>query len=140
MKKILLMVATVAMLVACGGNGKQAEAKKTVEEQAEAKKTVEEQAAYYVNELLKAQQTGDYGKYVDLSEEMDKWIETLSETDLEKVELAAEKAAMAFYASSTGADEYGDWDDEDYDDEDYDDEDYDDEDYDEEDYDDDWDF
>ena len=124
------MVATVAMLVACGGNGKQAEAKKTVEEQ----------AAYYVNELLKAQQTGDYGKYVDLSEEMDKWIETLSETDLEKVELAAEKAAMAFYASSTGADEYGDWDDEDYDDEDYDDEDYDDEDYDEEDYDDDWDF
>ena len=125
MKKILLMVATVAMLVACGGNGKQAEAKKTVEEQ----------AAYYVNELLKAQQTGDYGKYVDLSEEMDKWIETLSETDLEKVELAAEKAAMAFYASSTGADEYGDWDDEDYDDEDYDDEDYD-----EEDYDDDWDF
>ena len=130
MKKILLMVATVAMLVACGGNGKQAEAKKTVEEQ----------AAYYVNELLKAQQTGDYGKYVDLSEEMDKWIETLSETDLEKVELAAEKAAMAFYASSTGADEYGDWDDEDYDDEDYDDEDYDDEDYDEEDYDDDWDF
>ena len=134
------MVATVAMLVACGGNGKQAEAKKTVEEQAEAKKTVEEQAAYYVNELLKAQQTGDYGKYVDLSEEMDKWIETLSETDLEKVELAAEKAAMAFYASSTGADEYGDWDDEDYDDEDYDDEDYDDEDYDEEDYDDDWDF
>ena len=138
MKKILLMVAAVAMLVACGGNGKQAEAKKTVEEQVEAKKTIEEQATYYVNELLKAQQTGDYDKCVDLSEEMDKWIETLSETDLEKAELAAEKAAMAFYASSTGADEYGDWDDEDYDDEDYDDEDYDD--YDEEDYDDDWDF
>ena len=134
MKKILLMVATVAMLVACGGNGKQAEAKKTVEEQVEAKKTIEEQATYYVNELLKAQQTGDYDKCVELSEEMAKWGETLSETDLEKAELAAEKAAMAFYASSTGADEYGDWDDEDYDDEDYE------EDYDEEDYDEDWDF
>lgn len=133
MKKILLMVATVAMLVACGGNGKKAEAKKTVEEQ----------ATYYVNELLKAQQTGDYDKCVELSEEMAKWGETLSETDLEKAELAAEKAAMAFYASSTGADEYGDWDDEDYDDDDYDDydeEDYDEEDYDEEDDDDDWDF
>ena len=133
MKKILLMVATVAMLVACGGNWKNAEAKKTVEEQ----------ATYYVNELLKAQQTGDYDKCVELSEEMAKWGETLSETDLEKAELAAEKAAMAFYASSTGADEYGDWDDEDYDDDDYDDydeEDYDEEDYDEEDDDDDWDF
>ena len=128
------MVAAVAMLVACGGNGKQAEAKKTVEEQVEAKKTIEEQATYYVNELLKAQQTGDYDKCVELSEEMAKWGETLSETDLEKAELAAEKAAMAFYASSTGADEYGDWDDEDYDDEDYE------EDYDEEDYDEDWDF
>ena len=87
MKKIMILVAAAMFMVACGGNGKQAEAKKTVEEQ----QTVEEKVVEYNEKMLKVLESGDEAAFEKISLEGEAWMESLSAEDQEKAEAAARK-------------------------------------------------
>ena len=78
MKKILILLAAAMLVVACGGNDK--------------KDSVEQKAAKYMKEYLEADAAGDDDKVDQIREEIQKWGETLSESEQERAEKAFEEA------------------------------------------------
>ena len=82
MKKILILLAAAMLVVACGGNDK--------------KDSVEQKAAKYMKEYLEADAAGDDDKVDQIREEIQKWNETLSESERERAEKAFEEAEKAF--------------------------------------------
>ena len=92
MKKYLLLFAVAVMSIACGGNNaekKEGEVKLTVEQQA---KDYEKQMEDLEKQAMKAMEAGDEKKFEELAKkaeklenEMEKWFESLSEEDQEKV-------------------------------------------------------
>lgn len=77
MKKIMILVAALGILVACGGNSKE-------------KQTVEQTAVEYNERAFKAVEAGDFEELGKIAEEHDKWMESLSEEDQAKAEKAEE--------------------------------------------------
>lgn len=78
MKKILILLAAAMLVVACGGNDK--------------KDSVEQKAAKYMKEYLEADAAGDDDKVDEIRTEIQKWGETLSESEQERAEKAFEEA------------------------------------------------
>lgn len=83
MKKYLLLVLVAAFTVACGSFGK----------------SPEEQAKDKCEAITKALQDGEFKKAMQLTEEMEEWVETLSPEDREKVEAVAMDAAGDMFGS-----------------------------------------
>ena len=92
MKKFFVLMMVAAMSIACGGNNaekKEGEVKLTVEQQA---KDYEKQMEDLEKQAMKAMEAGDEKKFEELAKkaeklenEMEKWFESLSEEDQEKV-------------------------------------------------------
>lgn len=77
MKKILILMAAAALMMACAGNSM----------------TVEEQAKQYVYQMLDAQLNDDQETIEKLTLELQEWETTLNEEDKAKVEAAVQQAA-----------------------------------------------
>ncbi len=58
------------------------------------KKTVEEQAKEYAEQIMEAEKAGDKEKAAKISDEMEKWAETLSEEDQQKAGMAVLSVVM----------------------------------------------
>ena len=79
MKKILVLIAALSLLVACGGNSE----KKAM--------TVEEKTVYYLDQLNEAEENGNMAAFEKYYVEMEEWYEGLSVEDQAKADAAAEK-------------------------------------------------
>lgn len=82
MKKIIILVAALGLLMACGGNSKKAEL------------TVEQKAVSYMEQLMDAELAGDAEKVTKLEAELEEWAESLSDEDEAKAQMAAEEWMM----------------------------------------------
>lgn len=60
--------------------------------------SVESKAESYINKIEKAREADDYQKVLEISAEMDKWYENLSEADKKK----AEKVAAEYLKNALG--------------------------------------
>lgn len=76
MKKIMILVAALGLLMACGGNSG---------------KTVEQQAVEYSEKAYEAMLEQDFQKLMEIAEETEKWYESLSEEDKAKADKAGEE-------------------------------------------------
>lgn len=88
MKKIMVLFAAAALVVACGGSGKK-DAKNN-ENQTE-KQTVEQIAADYAKKIMDAQENDDFATLEKLANELEAWGNSLSEEDQMKAEAAMMK-------------------------------------------------
>ena len=77
MKKIMILVAALGLLMACGGSSE--------------KQTVEQKAIEYSEKALKAVEDGDFELVMKLGMEYQEWYDALSEEDKAKVAEAEEK-------------------------------------------------
>lgn len=77
MKKIMILVAALGLLMACGGNSE--------------KQTIEQKAIEYSEKALKAVEDGDFEQLMKLGEEYQEWYDALSEEEQDKVDTAEEK-------------------------------------------------
>ena len=72
MKKILILVAACALMMACG-------------------QSVEKKAIDYAEQAIEALKDGELGKFIEIGEEMETWYETLTEEEKAKVDEATQK-------------------------------------------------
>ncbi|MBE6241586.1 MAG: hypothetical protein E7115_08860 [Bacteroidales bacterium] len=88
MKKIMIMIAAVSLLVACGGNSKKDDKKKDdkpATEQTKQTLSVEDQAVAFCEAYANAETEAEQAK---IDEEVEKWMESLSEEDQMKAAIA----------------------------------------------------
>lgn len=90
MKKIMVLFAAAALVVACGGSGSGKKDAKNNENQTE-KQTVEQIAADYAKKILDAQENDDFATLEKLANELEAWGNSLSEEDQMKADAAMMK-------------------------------------------------
>ena len=90
MKKIMVLFAAAALVVACGGSGSGKKDAKNNENQTE-KQTVEQIAADYAKKIMDAQENDDFATLEKLANELEAWGNSLSEEDQMKADAAMMK-------------------------------------------------